>query len=166
MWFQCLHMKLHDFIYLCISNVLLPFSAMITLSKCTLLANFKDTIEYCQLKWPCCTLESQKCIHTVNHHIQFSSITQAWPTLCDPMDFSTSDLPVYHQLPEFTQTPIHRVGDTIQLSHPLLSPSSAFNLSQHQGLFKWVSSSHQVAKVLELQLQHESFQWIFRVDFL
>ena len=167
MWFQCLHMKLHDFIYLCISNVLLPFSAMITLSKCTLLANFKDTIEYCQLKWPCCTLESQKCIHTVNHHIQFSSITQACPTLCDPMDCHTSDLPVHHQLPELTQTPIHSVGDTIQPSHPLSSPSPpAFNLSQHQGLFQWVGSLHQVAKVLEFQLQYQYFQWIVRTNFL
>ena len=75
--------------------------------------------------------------------------------------------PVHHQLLEFTQTPVHWVGDAIQPFHPLLSPSPpAFNLSQHQGLFQWVSSSHQVAKVLEFQLQHQSFQWIFRVDFL
>ena len=72
--------------------------------------------------------------------------------------------PVHHQLPEFTQTHVHWVSDAIQPSHPLLSPSPpAFNLSQHQGLFKWVSSSHQVAKVLEW---HRSFQWIFRTDFL
>ena len=75
-------------------------------------------------------------------------------------------LPVHHQFPELTQTHVRRVGDAIQPSHPLLSPSSAFNLSQHQGLFQWVSSSHQVAKVLEFQLQHQSFQWIFRTDFL
>ena len=67
-------------------------------------------------------------------------------------------LPVYHQLPEFTQTHVRWVGDAIQPSHPLLSPSPSFNLSQHQGLFQWVSSSHQVAKVLEFQLQHQSFQ--------
>ena len=82
--------------------------------------------------------------------IQFSSVTQSCPTLCDPMDCSTPGLPVYHQLPEFTQTHVHRVNDAIQPDHPLLSPSPpAFNLSQHQGLFKWISSLHQVAKVLE-----------------
>ena len=75
--------------------------------------------------------------------------------------------PVHHQLLEFTQTHVHWVGDAIQPSHPLLSPSPlALNLSQHQGLFKWVSSSHQVAKVLEFQLQHQSFQWTLRTDFL
>ena len=100
-------------------------------------------------------------------HVQFSSVPQSCLTLCDPMDRSTPGLPVHHQLPEFTQTHVHWVGDTIQLSHPLLSPSSpALNLSQHQGLFKWVSSSHQVAKVLEFQLQHQSFQWTPRTDLL
>ena len=74
---------------------------------------------------------------------------------------------LYHQLPEFTQTHVHWVSDAIQPSHPLLSPSPpAFNLCQHQGLFKWVSSSHQANKVLEFQLQHQSFQWKFRTDFL
>ena len=78
----------------------------------------------------------------------------------------TPGLPVYHQLPEFTQTHVHWVSHAIQPSHPLSSPfPPAFNLSQHQGLFKWVSSLHQVAKVLEFQLQHQSFQWIFRTDF-
>ena len=98
---------------------------------------------------------------------QFSSVTQLRPALCDPMDCSTPGLPVHHQLPEFTQTHVHWVGDAIQPSHPLSSSSSpALNLSQHQGLFKWVSSSHQVAKVLEFQLQHHSFRWIFRTDLL
>ena len=83
------------------------------------------------------------------------------------MDCSMSGFPVRHQLPELAQTHVHRVGDVIQSSHPLSSPSPpAFNLSQHQGLFQSVSSSHQVAKVLELQLQHQSFQRIFSVDFL
>ena len=96
----------------------------------------------------------------------FSSVAQSCLTLCDPMDCSTPGLPVHHQLPEFTQSHVHWLGDAIQLSHPLLSPSlSTFKLSQHQGLFRWVSSSHQVAKVLELQLQHHSFQWIFQTDF-
>ena len=73
----------------------------------------------------------------------------------------------HHQLLEFTQTHVHWVTDAIQPSHPLSFPSPpAFTLSQHQGLFKWVSSSHQMAKVLEFQLQHQSFQWIFRTDFL
>ena len=98
---------------------------------------------------------------------QFSSVSQSCPTLCDPMNLSTPGLPVHHQLPEFTQTHAHRVGDAIQPSHPLLSPSpSACNPSQHQGLFQWVNSSHQVAKVLEFQLQHQSFQWTPRTDLL
>ena len=82
------------------------------------------------------------------------------------MDCSTPGFPVQRQLPEFTQAHVNRVGDAIQPSHPLSSPSPAFNLSQHQGLFQWVSSSHQVAKVLDFQLQHQCFQWIFRTDFL
>ena len=99
--------------------------------------------------------------------LQFSSVTQSCLTLCDPMDCSTPGLPVHHQLPEFTQTHVHQVSDVIQQSHPLSSPSPpAFYPSQHQGLFQWVSSSHQVAKLLEFQLQHQSFQWIFRTDFL
>ena len=84
--------------------------------------------------------------------VQFSSVTQSCPTLCDLMNCSTLGFPVHHELPEFTQTHVHWVGDAIQPSHPLLSPSPAFNLSQHQSLSKWVSSSHQVAKILEFQL--------------
>ena len=98
---------------------------------------------------------------------QLSSVTQSCPTLCDPMDCSTPGLPVHHQLPKCTQTHVHWVSDAIQLSHPLSSPSSpTVNLSQHQGLFQWVSSSHKVARVLQFQLQHQSFEWIFRTDFL
>ena len=98
---------------------------------------------------------------------QFSPVTQSCPPLCDPMNHSTPGLPVHHQLLESTQTYVHCVGDVIQPSHPLLSPSPpALNLSQHQGLFKWVSSSHQVAKVLEFQLPHQSFQWTPRTDLL
>ena len=88
--------------------------------------------------------------------IQFGSATQSCPTLCNPMDCSTSGLPVLHQLLEFTKIHVHWVGEAIQPSHPLSSPSPpAFNLSHHQGLFQWVSSSHQV---LEFQFQHQSFQ--------
>ena len=96
-----------------------------------------------------------------------NSVAQSCPTLCDPMNHSTPGLPVHHRLPEFTQTQAHRVSDAIQPSHPLLSPSlPAPNPSQHQGLFQWVNSSHQVAKVLEFQLQHQSFQWTPRTDLL
>ena len=84
--------------------------------------------------------------------VQFSSVGQSCPTLYNPMDSSTPGLPVHHQLPEFTQTHVHWVGDAIQPSYPLSSPSPAFSLSQHQDLFRWVSSLHQVAKVLEFQL--------------
>ena len=86
-------------------------------------------------------------------------------SLCDPMDCSKPVFPVLHQLLELAQTHVHRVGDAIQPSYPLSSPSPpAFNLAQHQGLFQWVSSSRQVAQVSDLQLQ--SFEWIFRTDFL
>ena len=99
--------------------------------------------------------------------VQFSSVTQSCLTLCNPMNCSTSALPTHHQLLESTQTHIHWVGDAIQPFHPLSSPSPpALNLSQHQGLFKWVSFLHQVAKVLEFQLQHQSFQWTPRTDLL
>ena len=85
-------------------------------------------------------------------------------TLFDLMGSNTLGSPVLHYLLEFAQNDVHWFGDAIQPSHPLSTPSPALNLSQQQGLFQWVSSSHQVAKVLELQLQHQSFQWIFRVD--
>ena len=93
--------------------------------------------------------------------VQLLSRVQLW----DPMDCTTPGLPVHHQLLEFTQTHVHWVSDVTQPSHRLSSPSPPdFYLSQHLGLFKWVSSSHQVAKVLEFQ--HQSFQWMFRTDFL
>ena len=97
------------------------------------------------------------------------SVTQSCPTLCDPMDCSTPGLPVLHYLLELAQTCVLWVSDAIQPSHPLSLPSPpALNLFMHKGLFQWVSSLHQVAKILELQLQlqHLSFQWIFRIDFL
>ena len=99
--------------------------------------------------------------------VRFSSVAQSCLTLWDPMDCSTPGLPVHHQLPECTQTHVHWVGDAIQPSHPLSSPSPpALNLSQHQGLFQWVSSLYQVAKVLEFQLQHQSLQWTPKTDLL
>ena len=97
--------------------------------------------------------------------VLFSSVTQSCLTLCDSMNCSTPGFPVHYQLPELTETHVHWVSDAIQSFHPLLSPSPpAISLSQHQGLFQWVSSSHQMAKVLKLQ--HQSFQWIFRTVFL
>ena len=99
--------------------------------------------------------------------IQFSSVTQLCVNISDLLDCSKPGLPVHYQLLKFTQTHVHWVSDAIQPSQALSSPSApAFNLSQHQGLLKWVSSSHQVAKGLEFQLQHQSFQWVFRIDFL
>ena len=96
-----------------------------------------------------------------------SSVAQSCLTLCDPMNCSTKGVPVHHQLPEFTQTHVHRVSDAIQPSHPLSSPSPpAPNASQHHSLFQRVNSSHEVAKVLEFQLQHQSFQWTPRTDLL
>ena len=99
--------------------------------------------------------------------VQFSSVAQSCLTLCDPMNRSTPGLPVHHQFLEFTRTHVHRVGDAIQTSHPLLSPSPpAPNPSQHQSLFEWDNSLHEVAKVLEFQLQHHSFQRTPRADLL
>ena len=91
--------------------------------------------------------------------VQFSSVIQSCPTLYDPIDCRMPGFPVHHQLLELAQTHVHRVGDAIQPSHPLMSPSPpTFNLSQHQGLFQSARSLHQVAKMLEFQLQHKSFQ--------
>ena len=103
-------------------------------------------------------------IHTT---VQFSSVAQSYPTNCDPMSRSRPGLPVHHQHPEFTQIHVHRVSDVIQPSHSLSSPSPpALNPSEHQSLFQWVNSSHEVAKVLEFQLQHHSLQRNPRADLL
>ena len=105
--------------------------------------------QYYWPKWCCC------------------SVAKAFLTLCDPVNCSMPGSSVLFYLPEFAQIHIHWVSDDIQPSHPLSPPYSfAFNLSQHQGLFQWVSSSQQVAEVLEFQLQHQSFQWIFWVYFI
>ena len=118
---------------------------------------------FCPLSSPASGTFPMSCPHqSVSQSVQLLLLT-----LCDPMNCSTPGLPVHHQLSESIQTHVHWVGDAIQPSHPLSSPSPpTFNLSQHQGLFQWVSSSYQVAEVLEFQLQHQSFQWIFRTDFL
>ena len=113
-------------------------------------------IQHLAKKTPCAMA---KTLHSLMHKYiqirsdQIRSVAQSCPTLCDPMNCSTPSLPVHHQLPEFTQTHGHRVSDAIQSSHPLASPSPpAPNPSQHQSLFQWVNSSHEVAKVLEFQL--------------
>ena len=144
-----------------------PYSLIfknLLLSECSLICPFEDSAQ-----------ESISCIWN-DWGPQTSDLAesplllisdQSGLTLCDPMDCSTPGLPILHHLTEFSQTHMHWVGDTIQPSHPLSSPfPPAFNHFQHQGLFQWVGSSHQVAKVLECQLQHQTFQWVFRVDFL
>ena len=99
--------------------------------------------------------------------VLFSSVIQSCTTLCDPMDRNMPGVPALHQLAEFIQTHAHWISDAIKQSHPLSSPSPpTLNLCQHQGLFIWVSSLHQVAKVLEFRLLHQSFQWTPRTDFL
>ena len=130
----------------------------------------------CRFQWPRITLSNimLNCVHELCHLIliklpyasiiiQFSLVTS---DSLQPHGLQHARLPCASPTPRVAQTHVHWVSDAIQPAHPVLSPSSpAFSLSQHQGLFKWVSSSHQVAKVLEFQLQHQSFQWVFRRDF-
>ena len=142
--------------------------------NCSLSSNFRRLLTKKNWKMRCIGIHTHTHthIHTHTHthtHSKISdqirSVVQSYPTLCDPMNLSTPGLPVHHQLPEFTQTHVHRVGDAIQPSHSLSSPSPlAPNPSQHQSLFQWVNSSHEVAKVLEFQLQNQSFQWTPRTD--
>ena len=119
--------------------------------------------------WDESVVEMRKCsvsfVDEITLCLYVSSVAQSYLNLCDPMDCSMPGFPVHHQLPELIQTHVHRVGDVVQASHPLSSIfPPAFSLSQHQGLFQWVSFSHQVAKLLELQ--HQSFQWILWTYFL
>ena len=106
---------------------------------------------------------NETCCQFLRSLLLFCWVDKLCLTLCNPIDCSMPVFLVLHYLTDFAQTYVLWVDDTIQPSHPL-SPSFAFNLSQQQGLFQWVSSLYQVATVLELQLQHQSFQWIFRVD--
>ena len=100
------------------------------------------------------------------YNISVSSVVQSCLTLCNPLNRSTPSLPVHHQLLKLAQTHVHCVSGAIQPSHPLLSPSPpAFNVSQHQGLFKWVSSSHQVDKLSQLHLQHQSSRYSKLISF-
>ena len=103
--------------------------------------------------WIIRPFKEESVLSTSISSVRIRSVTQSCPTLGDPMNCSTPGLPVHHQLPEFTQTHVHRVSDAIQPSHPLASPSPpAPNPSQHQSLFQWVNSSHEAAKGLEFQL--------------
>ena len=111
--------------------------------------------------------QQRRSMNNKHTYFQFSSVAQSCPTLCNPMNRSMPGLPVHHQFPGFTQTHVHRVSDAIQPSHPGSPPSPpAPNPSQHQSLFQWVNSSYEMAKVLELQLQHHSFQRNPRADLL
>ena len=148
---HALHLLLLTILSSTISHLLFPLQS-VTLLACSLDASLcmpAVVLYYRIFRVPCCKIENIflcVCLFLMYHlcgkyykpiTVQFSSITQSCPTLCDPMNCSMPGLPVYHQLPEFTQTHVHRVGDAIQPSHPLSSPSPpALNLSQHQGLFK------------------------------
>ena len=153
MWPKCLLLPLHILdVYYRLSSSNILFLLMSVLAVALLLSSPFSSHLY-TVSW--------------DRSVQFSSVAQSCQTLCGPMNRSTPGLPVHRQLPEFSQTHLHWVGDTIQPSHPLSSPSPpALNLSQHQGLFKWVSSLRRVAKVLAFQLQHQSFQWTPRTALL
>ena len=122
-------------------------------------------VKWCSNSGKHCVISSLK-VHIIPiSSVQFSSVTESCPTLCNPMDCSIPGFLGHHQILELTQTYVHWVSDAIQPSHPLVSPSPpAFNHSQHQGLFQQVHFSPRLAKVLEFQLQHQFFQWIFPED--
>ena len=166
MGIPCIYLRMLYFIYSFLSFVLLTLLYQTLFILSSLMPHFNSLFFFEKLL----ILEFQIPFMLVSVYVvllQFSSVAQSCLTLCDPMNCSTPGLPVHHQLPEFTQTRVHWVSGAIQPSHPLSSPSPpAFNLFQHQGLFKWVSSLHQVVKIFEFQLQNQSFQWIARTDFL
>ena len=132
-----------------------------------MISHYQYEVIECRLrKW--CSLAALPCGYepVLEPHC-CCSVTKSCPTFCNSMDYSKPGFPVLHYLLEFAQTHVHWIGDAIQPFHPLSDSSPpALSISQHQGFFQWVSSLHQVAKVLELQLQHQSFQWIFKIDFL
>ena len=146
----------------------LPFSSLA--DHCWLYSKHIVLLLFCFVNWNYSRekgLEEEKWVFLVCSVLYDSVQLLSCVQLCNPMDCSTPGFPVLHQLLELAQTHVHWVGDAIQPSHPLSSPSPpSYSLSQHQGLFQGVSSSHQVAKVLEFQLQHQSFQWTPRTDLL
>ena len=148
------HFMIKYYSILRICHIIFPFNSWWTFQLFPLCATVNNAAMYIGVEVFCLD------IHSHSTWVgQFSSVTQSWLTLCDTMDCSTPGLTVHRQFPGFTQTHVHWVSDAIQPFHPLSSPSPpAFNVSKHQGLFKWVNSLHQVAKVLEFQLQHQSFQ--------
>ena len=169
---SCRSEKTHIFLHALLSHVK---GSMLEMLLCTLLSSIWQYILasspgrfmelFLTIIFIFCSCIVSHCVDIPS--VQFSLVAQSCLTLCDPMNCSMPELPVHHQLPESTQTHVRWVSDAIQPSHPLSSPSPpALNLSQHQGLFQWVSSSRRMAKVLELQLRHRSFKWIFRTDFL
>ena len=153
----------HCWLY-CIASWFCKYSFIVWLDSCAHLFAFCPWLLLCYSgrtdwddvackAWNIAVWLFRKSLHPLKYSVQFCSVAQSCPTLCDPMNCSTPGLPVHHHLPEFTQTHVHWVSDAIQPSHPLSSPSSpAPNPSQHQSLFQWVNSSQEVAKVLELQL--------------
>ena len=161
----------------CLSEKLLAFYSLLPSTQTLHKLEFPWVYEFSQLLYlrfslnlfPYDALLNLFVVH-LRTWCQFSSVQFSRSVTSDfgnTMDCRKPGFPVHHQLPELTKTHVHHISDAIQPSHPLSSPSPpAFNLSQHQGLFHWVGSSHQVAKVLQFQLQHHSFQWIFRADFL
>ena len=144
----------------------LGWTGWISLQSKGLSRVFSTTVQKHQFFGAQLSLWSNSHIHT-GFSIRWKWKLLSHVPLCDSMDCSTLGFPVLHYLPEFAQIHVHWISDAIQPSRPLSSPSPpTHNLSQHQGLFQWVNSSHQLAKVLQIQFQHQSFQWIFRTDFL
>ena len=141
--------------FLCVQDLVLSYLSCVTLTK-SLYFHFQNVNStHITIMWDC----DEVCFCCL--------IIKSYLNLSDPLECSTPGLPVLHYPLKFAQIHVHWVSDTIQLSHPLSTPSPlALNLSQYQGLFQWVNCSHQVAKVLEFQVQHQSYQWIFRVNFL
>ena len=156
---------LHQYLVFSVFSVLQPVCHILLISiRIWLIHTLKDFFSLCSFSFSHVVLY---CLFGLILKSEFSSVTQSCPTLCNPMDCSKPGFPVCHQLLELAQTHVHWVGEAIKPSHPLLSPDPPlFNLPQHQGLFQWVSSSHQVVKILEFHLKHQSFQWIFRTYFL
>ena len=138
--------------------ITLFIAALFTIARTWKQPRFLSTDEWIKKSWY---------IYTMEYSVQLNSVAQSCPTFCNPMNCSTTGFAVHHQLPEFTQTHYHWVGNAIPPSQSLSSPSPpAFSFSQHQGVFQWVGASHHMAKVLEFKHQHQSFQWIPRTDLL